>query len=98
MTHLLWNGDLCAVVGIMALWHIRRSIWAAIWPTIGATASIEASYVAGAWRFVQCNWGARHLVNAKEAPKQGRGKNDSLRWVLLGLMLHNILYHIIPPF
>lgn len=37
-------------------------------------------YVAGAWRFVQCNWGARHLVNAKEAPKTGRGKNDSLRY------------------
>lgn len=37
-------------------------------------------YVAGAWRFVQCNWGARHLVNAKEAPKSGKGKNDSLRY------------------
>lgn len=36
--------------------------------------------MAGAWRFVQCNWGARHLVNAKEAPKTGRGKNDSLRY------------------
>ncbi|KAH8301446.1 hypothetical protein KR059_003368 [Drosophila kikkawai] len=42
--------------------------------------SWNAVYVAGAWRFVQCNWGARHLVNAKEAPKQGRGKNDSLRY------------------
>lgn len=20
----------------------------------------------GSWRFVQCNWGARHLVNAKD--------------------------------
>lgn len=29
--------------------------------------SWNAVYVAGAWRFVQCNWGARHLVNAKEA-------------------------------
>lgn len=39
-------------------------------------------YVAGAWRFVQCNWGARHLVNAKDAPKPGnRGKSDSLRLV-----------------
>lgn len=38
-------------------------------------------YVAGAWRFVQCNWGARHLVNAKEAPKVGaKGKTDSLRY------------------
>lgn len=36
--------------------------------------------MAGAWRFVQCNWGARHLVNAKEAPKSGKGKNDSLRY------------------
>lgn len=42
--------------------------------------SWNAVYVAGAWRFVQCNWGARHLVNAKEAPKAGRGKNDSLRY------------------
>lgn len=42
--------------------------------------SWNAVYVAGAWRFVQCNWGARHLVNAKEAPKTGRGKNDSLRY------------------
>ncbi|CAG9834340.1 unnamed protein product [Diabrotica balteata] len=33
--------------------------------------SWNAVYVAGAWRFVQCNWGARHLVNAKEAPKAG---------------------------
>ena len=39
-------------------------------------------YVAGAWRFVQCNWGARHLVNAKEVPKQGnKNKNDSIRLV-----------------
>lgn len=42
--------------------------------------SWNAVYVAGAWRFVQCNWGARHLVNAKEAPKTGKGKNDSLRY------------------
>ncbi|XP_027196451.2 peptidase hillarin [Dermatophagoides pteronyssinus] len=28
--------------------------------------SWNAVYVAGGWRFVQCNWGARHLVNAKE--------------------------------
>ena len=37
-------------------------------------------YVAGAWRFVQCNWGARHLVNAKEVPKPGKAKSDSLRF------------------
>ncbi|KAJ8963452.1 hypothetical protein NQ318_018934 [Aromia moschata] len=41
--------------------------------------SWNAVYVAGAWRFVQCNWGARHLVNAKEAPKAGnKTKSDSL--------------------
>ncbi|XP_077299802.1 peptidase hillarin [Arctopsyche grandis] len=43
--------------------------------------SWNAVYVAGAWRFVQCNWGARHLVNAKDAPKPGnKGKSDSLRY------------------
>uniref|UniRef100_A0A131YWT6 Tgc transglutaminase/protease like domain containing protein involved in cytokinesis n=1 Tax=Rhipicephalus appendiculatus TaxID=34631 RepID=A0A131YWT6_RHIAP len=43
--------------------------------------SWNAVYVAGAWRFVQCNWGARHLVNAKEVPKPGsKGKSDSLRY------------------
>ncbi|XP_044740182.1 hillarin isoform X2 [Chrysoperla carnea] len=43
--------------------------------------SWNAVYVAGAWRFVQCNWGARHLVNAKEAPKSGnKAKSDSLRY------------------
>jgi transglutaminase/protease-like cytokinesis protein 3 len=41
--------------------------------------SWNAVYVAGAWRFVQCNWGARHLVNAKEVPKPGKAKSDSLR-------------------
>ncbi|XP_026461715.1 hillarin-like [Ctenocephalides felis] len=44
--------------------------------------SWNAVYVAGAWRFVQCNWGARHLVNAKEAPQRGikHAKSDSLRY------------------
>ncbi|XP_014284200.1 hillarin [Halyomorpha halys] len=44
--------------------------------------SWNAVYVAGAWRFVQCNWGARHLVNAKEIPKAGTklAKTDSLRY------------------
>ena len=42
--------------------------------------SWNAVYVAGAWRFVQCNWGARHLVNAKEVPKPGKAKSDSLRY------------------
>lgn len=43
--------------------------------------SWNAVFVAGAWRFVQCNWGARHLVNAKEVPKPGsKSKSDSLRY------------------
>ncbi|XP_076355928.1 hillarin-like [Tachypleus tridentatus] len=43
--------------------------------------SWNAVYVAGAWRFVQCNWGARHLVNAKEVPKPGnKSKSDNLRY------------------
>nr|CAI5848459.1 unnamed protein product [Callosobruchus analis] len=43
--------------------------------------SWNAVYVAGAWRFVQCNWGARHLVNAKDAPRAGnKAKSDSLRY------------------
>ena len=46
--------------------------------------SWNAVYVASGWRFVQCNWGARHLVNAKEIPKHGvmskTGKSDSLRY------------------
>ena len=44
--------------------------------------SWNAVYVASAWRFVQCNWGARHLVNAKEVPKPGKAKSDSLRSVV----------------
>ncbi|XP_043473178.1 hillarin [Leptopilina heterotoma] len=44
--------------------------------------SWNAVYVAGSWRFVQCNWGARHLVNAKEVPNPGqpKEKSDSLRY------------------
>ena len=50
--------------------------------------SWNAVYVDNAWRFVQCNWGARHLVNAKEAPKSshkssgksGHHHGDSLRY------------------
>ncbi|XP_011501044.1 PREDICTED: kyphoscoliosis peptidase [Ceratosolen solmsi marchali] len=44
--------------------------------------SWNAVYVAGSWRFVQCNWGARHLVNAKEMPHLGqpKEKSDSLRY------------------
>lgn len=32
---------------------------------------------AGGWRFVQCNWGARHLINFNQGVK---GKSDSLRY------------------
>ena len=28
----------------------------------------------GSWRFVQCNWGARHLVNAKELGVKNGGR------------------------
>ena len=49
--------------------------------------SWNAVYVAGAWRFVQCNWGARHLVNAKEVPKPGKAKSDSLRSVFQSPLL-----------
>ncbi|XP_023315119.1 hillarin [Trichogramma pretiosum] len=44
--------------------------------------SWNAVYVAGSWRFVQCNWGARHLVNAKEVPHPGqpKEKSDILRY------------------
>jgi hypothetical protein len=43
--------------------------------------SWNAVYVAGGWRFVQCNWGARHLVNAREVPRPGdRGRADALRY------------------
>lgn len=31
----------------------------------------NAVFLDSSWRFVQCNWGARHLVNAREAPKPG---------------------------
>lgn len=35
--------------------------------------------MAGAWRFVQCNWGARHLVNAKEVPRSSSSSNHSAK-------------------
>ncbi|XP_014668665.1 PREDICTED: kyphoscoliosis peptidase-like [Priapulus caudatus] len=41
----------------------------------------NAVFLDGSWRFVQCNWGARHLVNAKDAPKPGeKGGVDNLRY------------------
>ena len=52
--------------------------------------SWNAVYVAGAWRFVQCNWGARHLVNAKEVPKPGKAKSDSLRCGLISIHSHSM--------
>lgn len=39
----------------------------------------NAVFLDGSWRFVQCNWGARHLVNAKDGtrtpPRNGITKN-----------------------
>lgn len=40
-------------------------------------------FLDGSWRFVQCNWGARHLVNAKDVPYPGAklaGKTENLRY------------------
>lgn len=39
--------------------------------------SWNAVYVANGWRFVQCNWGARHLVNAKEIPKNINNRHNT---------------------
>ncbi|VDM40531.1 unnamed protein product [Toxocara canis] len=39
----------------------------------------NAVFLDGSWRFVQCNWGARHLVNAKEGSRS-TPKGDSLRY------------------
>ncbi|KRY34230.1 Kyphoscoliosis peptidase [Trichinella spiralis] len=45
----------------------------------------NAVYLGGSWRFVQCNWGARHLVNARDVPQAGGsgrsiGHSESLRY------------------
>ncbi|VDO40960.1 unnamed protein product [Onchocerca flexuosa] len=48
----------------------------------------NAVYLNGSWRFVQCNWGARHLVygtssskiNAKEGSTRTNSRSDSLRY------------------
>lgn len=41
----------------------------------------NAVFLDGSWRFVQCNWGARHLVNAKDAPKPAERTNaENLRY------------------
>lgn len=37
----------------------------------------NAVYLDGSWRFVQCNWGARHLVNAKDGQQNGPLNNSS---------------------
>lgn len=55
--------------------------------------SWNAVYVAGAWRFVQCNWGARHLVNAKEVPKPGKAKSDSLRYEMNCMINYRITFY-----
>ncbi|XP_046920221.2 peptidase hillarin [Dermatophagoides farinae] len=39
--------------------------------------SWNAVYVAGSWRFVQCNWGARHLVNAKEVGNRSSSSSSA---------------------
>lgn len=48
--------------------------------------SWNAVYVAGAWRFVQCNWGARHLVSVAimQGKFVGDGSNESGRWCRCG--------------
>lgn len=52
--------------------------------------SWNAVYVAGAWRFVQCNWGARHLVNAKEASVRSMLKKKPIDQTL-GLIMRSSL-------
>lgn len=42
--------------------------------------SWNAVYVGGGWRFVQCNWGARHLINYNTLNQGAKGKSDSLRY------------------
>ncbi|EYC03165.1 hypothetical protein Y032_0095g2798 [Ancylostoma ceylanicum] len=36
----------------------------------------NAVYLEGSWRFVQCNWGARHLVNAKDSDSENRSDGN----------------------
>ncbi|KJH44272.1 hypothetical protein DICVIV_09695 [Dictyocaulus viviparus] len=36
----------------------------------------NAVYLNGSWRFVQCNWGARHLVNAKDNENENRNDGN----------------------
>ncbi|CAI4221763.1 unnamed protein product [Auanema sp. JU1783] len=36
----------------------------------------NAVYLDGSWRFVQCNWGARHLVNAKDTSLDNRNDGN----------------------
>uniref|UniRef100_A0A1I7ZV80 LIM zinc-binding domain-containing protein n=1 Tax=Steinernema glaseri TaxID=37863 RepID=A0A1I7ZV80_9BILA len=40
----------------------------------------NAVFLDGSWRFVQCNWGARHLVNAKEGSKKPVQRDGNLRY------------------
>uniref|UniRef100_A0A914ED62 LIM zinc-binding domain-containing protein n=1 Tax=Acrobeloides nanus TaxID=290746 RepID=A0A914ED62_9BILA len=40
----------------------------------------NAVFLDGSWRFVQCNWGARHLVNAKENSRTQVQRDGNLRY------------------
>ncbi|GMS83183.1 hypothetical protein PENTCL1PPCAC_5358, partial [Pristionchus entomophagus] len=40
----------------------------------------NAVYLDGSWRFVQCNWGARHLVNAKDSSSYDTKNDGNLRY------------------
>uniref|UniRef100_A0AC34QNY8 LIM zinc-binding domain-containing protein n=1 Tax=Panagrolaimus sp. JU765 TaxID=591449 RepID=A0AC34QNY8_9BILA len=40
----------------------------------------NAVFLDGSWRFVQCNWGARHIVNAKESTRKDPQKDGNLRY------------------
>ncbi|KAI6242816.1 Kyphoscoliosis peptidase [Aphelenchoides fujianensis] len=52
----------------------------------------NAVYVDGSWHFVQCNWGARHLVNAKDGGRQTSPQHESsLRYA------YDDHYFLTPP-
>ncbi|CAG5122589.1 unnamed protein product [Candidula unifasciata] len=39
----------------------------------------NAVFIAGDWRLIQCNWGARHLVLSKDKEEKSKG-NDNIRY------------------
>ncbi|CAD6192087.1 unnamed protein product [Caenorhabditis auriculariae] len=43
--------------------HLFRNTWNAV-------------FLDGSWRFVQCNWGARHLVNAKDGTHEAKSDGN----------------------